>query len=200
MIRILLAFAAGAALAALAFIARPLVTSPPNSVHVSDAAIHAAAALREQMAPHITDLMTGDISTRRSILDQYFYAPRIEVARQLYAVHEEPLEIEGVYTEVFVPAEGIPPHNADRVLINLHGGGFSVGARTEGPRLLLIDASTRVSFGHKAEVIGLNLKVSFLVSCRSKLVDQLLLPAQSGRSISLDKFCSSISYYDLPRL
>jgi acetyl esterase/lipase len=78
------------------------------------------------------DLMTGDIDTRRNILDQHFFAPKIELARELYPVHEEVLEIDGVYTEIFTPAEGIAATNSDKVLINLHGGGFSMGARTEG--------------------------------------------------------------------
>ena len=42
------------------------------------------------------------------------------------------LDIEGIYTEVFEPVGGVPQRNAGRVLINLHGGGFTVGARTEG--------------------------------------------------------------------
>ena len=38
-------------------------------------------------------------------------------------------EIAGVYTEVFVPEEGIAPANERRVLISIHGGGFVVGSR-----------------------------------------------------------------------
>ncbi len=38
-------------------------------------------------------------------------------------------EIAGVYTEVFVPKEGIAPANEDRILISIHGGGFVVGSR-----------------------------------------------------------------------
>ena len=38
-------------------------------------------------------------------------------------------EIAGVYTEVFVPKEGIAPANERRVLISIHGGGFVVGSR-----------------------------------------------------------------------
>lgn len=33
----------------------------------------------------------------------------------------------GVKVEEFLPAEGVAPENRDRVLINLHGGGFMVG-------------------------------------------------------------------------
>lgn len=38
--------------------------------------------------------------------------------------------IGGVYVEVFQPASGITEINRKRVLINLHGGGFTTGSRT----------------------------------------------------------------------
>ncbi|PSL11722.1 acetyl esterase/lipase [Marinobacterium halophilum] len=132
MIKLLLAFFFGVGLAVLAFMAKPLLAPPPPSVHVSAEAAQAAVATRKLLAPHMIELMTADITVKRSIIDQYFYAPKINEARQLYPVTESVLEIDGVYTEVFTPAEGIPPQNAHRVLINLHGGGFALGARTEG--------------------------------------------------------------------
>jgi acetyl esterase/lipase len=50
---------------------------------------------------------------------------------ELYRVAMTPQRIGGVYTEIFEPTRGIAPENAARVLINLHGGGFQAGARTE---------------------------------------------------------------------
>jgi acetyl esterase/lipase len=38
--------------------------------------------------------------------------------------------IGGIDAEVFTPKQGIAPKNRDRVLINLHGGHFKIGART----------------------------------------------------------------------
>lgn len=132
MLRLIIAFLAGALVVGGAVLAQRFTRSVPPSVFVSEEAIRAAAAVREDMLPHAIDLATGDIATQRSILDEYFFAPRIEEARRLYPVRESVLEIDGVYTEVFEPRTGIPPHNAGRVLINLHGGAFSLGARTEG--------------------------------------------------------------------
>lgn len=40
--------------------------------------------------------------------------------------------INGVRTDVVVPADGVVPENADRVLINLHGGGFFTGGGAGG--------------------------------------------------------------------
>jgi epsilon-lactone hydrolase len=50
---------------------------------------------------------------------------------ELYRVVMTPKRIGGVYTEIFEPVGGIAAENARRVLINVHGGGFQGGARTE---------------------------------------------------------------------
>lgn len=132
MLKVILSFCAGAVLVAGWFMLKPLLSPPAPSVHISPAAQQSMAAVREQMSPHMKDMLTGDATARNAILDEYFFAPRIEEARRLYPVDEEVLTIDGVYTEVFTPASGVPDENGDRVLINLHGGGFSMGARTEG--------------------------------------------------------------------
>jgi acetyl esterase/lipase len=132
LLRYFFTFTAGAVLTALAFFSLSLLDSPPDSVFASPEASAAARAMREQMAPHVIDLMTGDMEERRALLNEVFFAPRIAEARELYPATEEVLDIDGVYTEVFKPAGGVPEENAGRVLINLHGGGFMFGARTEG--------------------------------------------------------------------
>jgi acetyl esterase/lipase len=48
-----------------------------------------------------------------------------------YPVKIEPKTIGGIYTEVVTPAAGIAPENKNRVLIDVHGGGFTIGSRTE---------------------------------------------------------------------
>jgi epsilon-lactone hydrolase len=64
--------------------------------------------------------------------DKYYYAPLIEKQNLRYQVDIQPKTIDGVYTEIFTPAGGIPEKNRDRILINLHGGGFGMGARNGG--------------------------------------------------------------------
>ena len=132
MVRYFFCFIGGAILSALLLFTYSLLDAPPDSVFASPEASAAARAMREQMAPHVLDLMTGDIEDRRAVLNEVFFAPRIAEARELYPVSEESLEIDGIYTEVFEPVGGVPQENAERVLINLHGGGFMFGARTEG--------------------------------------------------------------------
>lgn len=72
------------------------------------------------------------IGEQRATLDKYYLGPLIAKARQHYAVAIESRTIGGVYTEVITPAEGVPSDRNERVLINLHGGGFTMGARTNG--------------------------------------------------------------------
>ena len=67
--------------------------------------------------------------------DERRNAPFVARAKQLYPVHIEEKVIGGVRTQVVTPAAGIARANRDRVLINLHGGGFiwgeGNGARVE---------------------------------------------------------------------
>jgi acetyl esterase/lipase len=51
----------------------------------------------------------------------------IEKARELYPVNiEEDKMVGGVKTKFVTPASGVPADKKDRVLINLHGGGYTV--------------------------------------------------------------------------
>ena len=67
--------------------------------------------------------------------DEQKNAPFVARAEALWPVNIEPKVIGGVRTEVITPKAGIAPENRDRVLINLHGGGFvwgeGNGAKTE---------------------------------------------------------------------
>lgn len=83
-------------------------------------------------ASPIARIQTLPISGQRATLDEYYLGPLIAKARKRYAVAIEPRTIGGVYTEVITPAEGVPRERNERVLINLHGGGFTMGARTNG--------------------------------------------------------------------
>jgi epsilon-lactone hydrolase len=132
MIRYILAFLAGALLVFGYGIVQKFGTDLPPSELASPESTVAVERFMQRLSPHLVKLATGDIHERRNILDEHFYQPKIDEARKLYPVTESVVEIEGIYTEVFEPADGIPAENANRVLINLHGGGFSVGARTEG--------------------------------------------------------------------
>lgn len=67
--------------------------------------------------------------------DERKNAPYVERGKVLYPVNIEEKVLGGVRIQVITPKAGIAPENRDRVLINLHGGGFvwgeGNGARTE---------------------------------------------------------------------
>jgi acetyl esterase/lipase len=48
----------------------------------------------------------------------------LERQREMFPVIKEDTEVGGVHAIIYEPANGIAPENRDRVLINLHGGGF----------------------------------------------------------------------------
>ena len=54
-----------------------------------------------------------------------FMAHYLERQKAIFPVKLDDGKIAGVHTYVYTPAAGIPPANRSRVLIELHGGGFS---------------------------------------------------------------------------
>jgi acetyl esterase/lipase len=50
--------------------------------------------------------------------------------RERYPVNVEHKTIAGIYADVVTPKDGVAPQNRNRVLLNMHGGGFVSGART----------------------------------------------------------------------
>lgn len=70
-----------------------------------------------------------DLAEERARQDQIMF-DFLEPMRARYAVAIEEQTIGGIVTDVVTPTAGIAPENEDRVLINLHGGGFVTGARS----------------------------------------------------------------------
>jgi len=72
-----------------------------------------------------------DIAKTRQIANDRV-APLLEKAKSLYPYSSSKSVMGGVPVETFVPAAGIAPENKDRVLIELHGGGFVAGGGGPG--------------------------------------------------------------------
>lgn len=112
----------------------------PDSSFLNDearAAIRQADAEEDQDSA--ADAACGDIThadaehgpaIRRCETEAFYKSLRFRNLYRRYAVTMSPQRIGGVYTEVFTPVGGIPRKNANRVLINLHGGGFVESSRT----------------------------------------------------------------------
>jgi acetyl esterase/lipase len=67
------------------------------------------------------------VDEERRAVDTYF-GPALARVRSIYPVVSSHDVIAGVKVDTITPKDGISPRNAHRVLINLHGGGFRVGA------------------------------------------------------------------------
>lgn len=71
-----------------------------------------------------------------------------------YPVKIEERTIGGVFTQIVTPRDGIAAKNRDRVLLNVHGGGFVSGARTAS----LIESIPIASIG-KIKVISIDYRM-----------------------------------------
>jgi acetyl esterase/lipase len=71
------------------------------------------------------------IAEMRRLMDEQYFNPLAAKQRAAYRVNIESTTIAGIETQVFSPKDGISKENAHRILINIHGGAFMMGARTE---------------------------------------------------------------------
>ena len=115
----------------------------PISAYVSEESRAASQYFRENYA---RDMFTfqrdcgnlyqidGDLEKAKEIRDcisrNYLQTSIYKDTLKKHPVEITVENIAGVYTEVFVPQEGISEENQDRVLISIHGGGFVAGARS----------------------------------------------------------------------
>jgi monoterpene epsilon-lactone hydrolase len=68
-------------------------------------------------------------SIRQCEIDAWHRSPDYKLLFERFGVEVTAEQMGGVYTDVYMPKKGAVPRNRDRVLINLHGGGFLGGAR-----------------------------------------------------------------------
>lgn len=94
--------------------------------------------------------LDGGIEAARSFYDK-INTDRVERMKKLYPVKLSMQTIAGVGADVAEPAGGIATANRERVLINLHGGGFLWGARSGA----LVEAIPVAAVG-KIKVIGVD--------------------------------------------
>lgn len=73
-----------------------------------------------------TETMPRSIEESRKASDDKL-RPQYELIRRMYPVHSVRSQIGSVPIETFIPDRGIAPENRDKVLIQLHGGGFVAG-------------------------------------------------------------------------
>jgi epsilon-lactone hydrolase len=116
-----------------AFHADGSVTSPAATVPYSDLASPEARAFFPKMlaAGSKAPPITAPIEQNRAFYDR-MNSDRAARMEKLYPVKIHSETIAGVGTDVVLPVQGVSAENRDRVLINLHGGGFLWGAHSGG--------------------------------------------------------------------
>lgn len=101
----------------------------PYSELASDASRRNFIELADGFKRWRSSLQPGDsMATVRQKLDDTLMRPGVERLRAAFPVEIVPREIGAVRVDVITPTDGVSSRNAERVLINLHGGGFSVAA------------------------------------------------------------------------
>jgi epsilon-lactone hydrolase len=89
-------------------------------------------AMRARCPRNLSNASAEEIISRRSCSEKYYFPALIGRYRARYKVEIEPKTLGGVATEIITPAAGIPVVNRERVLINVHSGGFIGGGRWSG--------------------------------------------------------------------
>jgi acetyl esterase/lipase len=97
------------------------VELPAESVPVSKFLTPEAKAYLVQ---HLHDMQDSNMTYADKGIPR-FMVPYLERQTVLFTVIKDDRKIAGVHAYVYTPATGIAAANKDRVLINLHGGGFS---------------------------------------------------------------------------
>jgi epsilon-lactone hydrolase len=79
---------------------------------------------KKYMADHLRFMLDPEAQVQVEGLPRYMKT-YLDRQRVLYPVDRQDTKVAGVHAYVYTPKEGISAANKDRVLINLHGGGFS---------------------------------------------------------------------------
>ncbi len=79
---------------------------------------------KEYLNQHLHDMLDKEKTAQVKGVPR-FMMPYLERQKALYALQVDDQKIAGVHAVVYAPKAGIPEKNKHRVLIDLHGGGFS---------------------------------------------------------------------------
>jgi monoterpene epsilon-lactone hydrolase len=112
-------------------VAPAVVIDDAGTVHTPEQAVPLSSFLSEEGKAYLRDhLRPARTPGARSLAAEQNRVPEYMVAylarmKDLYPVEREERSIGGVPVYIYTPRGGVAPANAERVLINLHGGGFA---------------------------------------------------------------------------
>ena len=133
--RILLAGVAGLSLHAVLAAQQGRSSAKENIVIMSDGTVEVPARsvppstflspeAKSYMTEHLKDMQNPDLLKSDDGVPR-FMKHYLERDKQQFALSREDKTIAGVHVYIYVPKAGITAENRNRILINLHGGGFS---------------------------------------------------------------------------
>jgi acetyl esterase/lipase len=100
---------------------------PDGTVHVPVQSVPVSGFLSAEgkayLAEHLRNLQRPEMLVQENGVPKLL-AGYIARQRELFAVDREEATIGGVHAYIYTPRNGLLPENRDRVLIELHGGGF----------------------------------------------------------------------------
>jgi epsilon-lactone hydrolase len=119
----------------LGFAQEHLAGEPPKVIVQTDGTVEVPAQAapvstflspeaKAYLAQHLKDMQDPEILKQDAGVPR-FMKPYIARDYELFAVEMKDQKIGGVHAYVYTPKAGVSARNKDRVLINLHGGGFS---------------------------------------------------------------------------
>jgi acetyl esterase/lipase len=140
-------------------------SSPDGTVVINDLSVPLSSLLSPEARAYMIHLLTDhpfqggpseaeDIKGFRAHQDEIMNG-FLEPIRKRYSVDVERRTIAGIQTQVVTPKGGVSPKNQNRVLINVHGGGFVSGAGTSS----LIE-SIPIAAIEKIKVITIDYRMS----------------------------------------
>ena len=88
--------------------------------------------LKQCWPEHEDAFENKSIDAIRKCYESAMLGPLIKKQKARYATAIKSEIRDGVYTEIITPLDGVSKKNTDRLLINLHGGGFAYWARLGG--------------------------------------------------------------------
>jgi epsilon-lactone hydrolase len=104
-----------------------VVVDDDGTVHVPAQAVPMSSFLSPEAKAYVTAHLKALQTPQETGADGVpgYMIPYLKRQRELYPAERQDTRIAGIHAYVYTPKSGIAPKNKDRVLINLHGGGFS---------------------------------------------------------------------------
>jgi monoterpene epsilon-lactone hydrolase len=105
-----------------------VIVEQDGTVRVPEEAVPVSKFLSPEgsayLVQHLHDMQDPSMTYAEKGIPR-FMVPYLERQKTIFAVKMEDTKIGGVHAYVYTPEAGLKPANEKRVLINLHGGGFS---------------------------------------------------------------------------